>query len=57
MKRKSTAQEIAKLVGVSASRGGEAILKAQLISAVIKEMEAQNLTHVELAKSDHRSNS
>jgi predicted XRE-type DNA-binding protein len=50
MKRKSNAQEIARLVGVSATRGGEAILKAQLISAVIKEVEAQQLTHAELAK-------
>lgn len=50
MKRKSTAQEIAKLVGVSASRGGEAILKAQFISAIIKEVETQHLTHTELAK-------
>lgn len=50
MKRKSSSQEIAKLVGVSASRGVEAVLKAQLISAVIKEIESQQLTHVELAK-------
>lgn len=50
MKRKSTSQEIAKLVGVSASRGVEAVLKAQLISAVIKEIESQDLTHAELAK-------
>lgn len=50
MKRKCTSQEIAKLVGVSASRGVEAVLKAQLISAVIKEVESQDLTHAELAK-------
>lgn len=50
MKRKSSSQEIAKKVGVSASRGVEAVLKAQLISAVIKEIEAQNITHAELAK-------
>jgi predicted XRE-type DNA-binding protein len=50
LKRKNTSQEIAKMVGVSASRGIEAVLKAQLISAVIKEIEAQNMTHAELAK-------
>jgi predicted XRE-type DNA-binding protein len=50
MKRKSTSQELAKLVGVSASRGVEAVLKAQLISAVIKEVESQDLTHAELAR-------
>lgn len=50
MKRKSSSQEIAKMVGVSASRGVEAVLKAQLISAVIKEIESQNITHAELAK-------
>ena len=50
MKRKSSPQEIAKMVGVSTSRGVEAVLKAQLISAVIKEVEAQNMTHSELAK-------
>jgi predicted XRE-type DNA-binding protein len=50
MKRKSTSQEIAKIVGVSSSRGVEAILKAELISAVIKVIEKQNLTHAEIAK-------
>ncbi len=50
MKRKSTSQEIAELVGVSHSRGVEAVLKAQLITAVIKEVETQHLTHAELAK-------
>lgn len=50
MKRKSSAQEIAKIVGVSTSRGVEAVLKAQLISAVIKEIEAHDITHAELAK-------
>jgi predicted XRE-type DNA-binding protein len=50
MKRKSSAQEIAKIVGVSASRGVEAVLKAQLISAIIKEIETQNITHAQLAK-------
>lgn len=50
MKRKSSAQKIAKIVGVSASRGVENVLKAQLISAIIKEIEAQNITHSDLAK-------
>jgi hypothetical protein len=50
MKRKSTAKELAKITGVSVSRGVEAILKAQMISAIIKEMEFQEITHAELAR-------
>ena len=34
MKRKSSASELAKLVGVSPARGMEAVIKAQLITAV-----------------------
>ncbi|MCB0369165.1 MAG: helix-turn-helix domain-containing protein [Bdellovibrionales bacterium] len=50
MKRKSSASELAKLVGVSPARGMEAVIKAQLITAVLKASQEQDLTHAELAK-------
>lgn len=50
MKRKSSASELAKLVGVSPARGMEAVIKAQLITAVLKASKSQGLTHAELAK-------
>ncbi len=50
MKRKSSASELAKLVGVSPARGMEAVIKAQLITAVLKASKSQDLTHAELAK-------
>lgn len=50
MKRKSTGSEIAKLVGVSKARGMEAVIKAQLISAVLSAAEKHGYTHVEIAK-------
>lgn len=50
MKRKSTGQEIATLTGVSPARGMEAVIKAQLITAVLHAAEKKKLTHVEIAK-------
>ncbi len=50
MKRKSSASELAKLVGVPPARGMEAVIKAQLITAVLKASKNQDLTHAELAK-------
>ena len=50
MKRKSTGLEIAKMVGVSPSRGMEAVIKAQLISAVLGSLQKNKLTHAEIAK-------
>jgi predicted XRE-type DNA-binding protein len=49
MRKKTSAAELAKLVGVPKSRGLEAILKAQLIAAVAREVERRHFTHVELA--------
>jgi predicted XRE-type DNA-binding protein len=37
-------------LGISAARGMEAIIKAKMISAVLKEVEDQGLTHAEIAK-------
>lgn len=50
MKRKSTAQELAKITGVSSARAMEAIIKAQLTSAVLKAIQKNKITHQELAK-------
>jgi len=50
MKRKSSAAQIAKITGVSLARGIEATLKAQMIKAILKNIEKEHITHVELAK-------
>jgi predicted XRE-type DNA-binding protein len=50
MKHKSTAAEIAKLVDVSPARGMEAIIKAQLITAILQALQVKKMTHLELAK-------
>jgi predicted XRE-type DNA-binding protein len=42
--------ELAKKLGISPARGMEAVIKAQLITAVIKTTEAKGLTHAEVAK-------
>lgn len=48
--KKTSASELAKQFGVSPSRGMEAIIKAQLITAVLKTAEKLELTHTELAR-------
>ncbi len=48
--KKTSASELAKHLGVSPSRGMDAVIKAQLISAVLKAAEKKKLTHVELAR-------
>jgi len=50
MKKKLNADRLSELLGISRSRGMEAMMKAQLISAVLKTVEREGLTHVELAK-------
>ncbi len=47
---KTGGKELAKKLGVSLARGMEAVIKAQLIDAVIKEAERRKLTHAELAR-------
>ena len=49
MKRKTSAAQLAKQLGIPRSRGLEAVLKAQLIAAVVREVGRRHLTHVELA--------
>ncbi len=48
--KKSSGSELAKKLGISPARGMEAIIKAQLISAVLKSAARAKLTHAELAK-------
>lgn len=50
MKRSNKGIELAKKLGISPHRGIEAVIKAQLIAAIIKEVEAKEITHGELAK-------
>jgi len=50
MKKSDKGLDLAKKLGISPSRGIEAVIKAQLIAAVIKEVKKQDMTHVQLAK-------
>ena len=50
MTRKTSADRLAKLLGIPKGRGLEAVLKAQLIAAVLREVDRRGLTHLELAK-------
>lgn len=50
MKKATSAALLAKQLGISKSRGLEAVMKAQLISAVLREVERRKLTHEELAR-------
>src|SRR5262249_1371392 len=49
MTKKTSAARLAKLLGIPKSRGLEAVLKAQLIAAVLREVDRRGLTHAELA--------
>ena len=51
MKRTTSADRLAKLLGVPKSRGLEAVLKAKLIAAVLREADRRGLTHAALASS------
>jgi len=46
----TSGRELATKLGISAARGMEAVIKAQLISAVLDAAEDQGLTHAEIAK-------
>ncbi len=50
MKTKTSGAELAAKLGISPARGMEAVIKAQLISAVLKSAEKQGLTHAQLAQ-------
>jgi predicted XRE-type DNA-binding protein len=48
--KRTSAQDLSKKLGISPARGMEAVIKAQLISAVIKVITKEGMTHAELAK-------
>ena len=48
--KKMSATDLAKQLGISSARGMEAVIKAQLISAVLKAIQKQKITHSEVAK-------
>ena len=48
-KRKTTPAHLARQLGIPKSRGVEAVLKAQLIAAIIREIGRRGLTHMEVA--------
>lgn len=49
MKKKTSGTELSKMLGISPARGIEAVMKAQIISAVLKVVEDEGLTHAEIA--------
>jgi predicted XRE-type DNA-binding protein len=49
MKKRTSADRLTELLGIPRSRGLEAVWKAQLIAAVLKESARRGLTHAELA--------
>ncbi len=50
MKKKTNATRLSDMLGISPARGMEALIKAELISAVLKASEKKHITHAELAK-------
>jgi predicted XRE-type DNA-binding protein len=48
--RKTSGPALARELGLPAARGMEAILKAKMISAVLKAIEEQGITHAEVAR-------
>lgn len=50
MKKKTSGSQLSKMLGISPARGMEAVIKAQLISAVLKAAEEKGLTHLALSK-------
>jgi predicted XRE-type DNA-binding protein len=48
--RKTSAARLAAQLAIPKRRGLEAVLKAQLIAAIVKEVVRTKLTHVELAE-------
>jgi predicted XRE-type DNA-binding protein len=50
MKKTTSATLLAKQLGISKRRGLEAVMKARLISAVLREVERRQFTHDQLAR-------
>ncbi len=55
--KKSSGSEIAKFLSISLARGMEAVIKAKLITAILKAAKKQKLTHAEIAKKSGMSRS
>jgi predicted XRE-type DNA-binding protein len=49
MRRTTSADRLAQLLAIPRSRGLEAVVKARLIAAVVREVNRKRLTHAELA--------
>jgi transcriptional regulator with XRE-family HTH domain len=50
MKKTTSAAALAKKLKISKARSLEAVMKAELIDAILESSKAQGLTHAELAK-------
>lgn len=50
MTKRGKAAEISKMLGISKARGMEAVIKAELISAVAKAIDRHGLTHEQVAR-------
>jgi predicted XRE-type DNA-binding protein len=48
--KKNRGHELAKMFSVSPARGTEAVMKAQLISAILKAIQREEITHEEIAE-------
>ena len=48
--KKSSASELSSKLNISNARGLEAVMKAELISAILKATQKQKVTHEEIAK-------
>jgi len=48
--KKTTSSDLSKKLNISKARSLEAVLKAELISAVLKASKEQELTHAEMSK-------
>ena len=57
MKKKTKSSELAEMFSVSHARGMEAIIKAQLITAVLKKIEKDGITHGAIAQKAELSRS
>lgn len=50
MKRKLSSGALSKVLNISPARGMEAVIKTQLITAILKAVEKHKFTHMELAQ-------
>ena len=50
MKKKMSPARLARQLSIPKSRGLEAVLKAQMIAAIVSEVSRRGLTHAELAE-------